>query len=146
MDVVVLSGGVFQNWLLLDDLKNLFRGMSYEVWTNSAVPTNDGGISLGQAAIAALGKKEFPQNARQMFSRLHRRDIDTYPIVLPNYGSFDNGIDMQGFGNFRYREMCLLETHHRGARDYAEAAYQRQPSHKSLCQSIGEIFLRGNAR
>lgn len=52
LDTVVLSGGVFQNELLLQDLKDLFAG-GPEIWTNHAVPPNDGGISLGQAALAA---------------------------------------------------------------------------------------------
>ncbi len=51
---VVLSGGVFQNELLLEDLKELFDAPALRVWTNHAVPPNDGGISLGQAALAAL--------------------------------------------------------------------------------------------
>jgi hydrogenase maturation protein HypF len=51
---VVLSGGVFQNELLLEDLKKLFKNEKFEIWTNHAVPPNDGGISLGQAAIAAF--------------------------------------------------------------------------------------------
>jgi hydrogenase maturation protein HypF len=54
IDAVVLSGGVFQNELLLKDLKALFGGAGIEIWTNSAVPPNDGGISLGQAALAAF--------------------------------------------------------------------------------------------
>jgi hydrogenase maturation protein HypF len=54
VDVVVLSGGVFQNELLLTDLKELLAGESLQVWTNHVVPPNDGGISLGQAAIAAF--------------------------------------------------------------------------------------------
>jgi hydrogenase maturation protein HypF len=49
IDTVVLSGGVFQNNLLLADIKS-----SLEVWTNAAVPTNDGGISLGQAALGCF--------------------------------------------------------------------------------------------
>ncbi len=53
-DTVVLSGGVFQNDLLLHDLKLLFAPSPLHLWTNSAVPPNDGGISLGQAAIAAF--------------------------------------------------------------------------------------------
>ena len=53
LDTVVLSGGVFQNQLLLEDLKSLFTQESIEIWTNHAVPPNDGGISLGQAALAA---------------------------------------------------------------------------------------------
>ncbi len=51
---VVLSGGVFQNELLLRDLKPLFESANLRVWTNHAVPPNDGGISLGQAALAAF--------------------------------------------------------------------------------------------
>lgn len=54
IDTVVLSGGVFQNELLLQDLKYLIEPPSLSVWTNHAVPANDGGISLGQAALAAL--------------------------------------------------------------------------------------------
>jgi hydrogenase maturation protein HypF len=51
---VVLSGGVFQNELLLEDVKPLFDGAGFQVWTNHMVPPNDGGISLGQAALAAF--------------------------------------------------------------------------------------------
>ncbi|MGH9406955.1 MAG: carbamoyltransferase HypF [Terriglobia bacterium] len=54
LDTVVLSGGVFQNELLLQELKSLFDRGSFEMWTNHVVPPNDGGISLGQAALAAL--------------------------------------------------------------------------------------------
>ena len=53
---IVLSGGVFQNELLLEDLKSLFDSTPFEVWTNHAVPANDGGISLGQAALASFGQ------------------------------------------------------------------------------------------
>lgn len=51
---VVLSGGVFQNELLLEDLKPLLAAGKFQVWTNHAVPPNDGGISLGQAALAVF--------------------------------------------------------------------------------------------
>ena len=52
-ETVVLSGGVFQNELLLEDIQSLVKNATLRVWTNSAVPTNDGGVSLGQAAIGA---------------------------------------------------------------------------------------------
>jgi len=55
LDTIVLSGGVFQNELLLEDLNSLLADASLRVWTNHEVPTNDGGISLGQAALAAFG-------------------------------------------------------------------------------------------
>jgi hydrogenase maturation protein HypF len=54
-DTIVLSGGVFQNELLLRDLKDLLQPEQLQIWTNHVVPSNDGGISLGQAALAALG-------------------------------------------------------------------------------------------
>jgi hydrogenase maturation protein HypF len=51
---VVLSGGVFQNNLLLEDIRDILTGEFLQVWINHAVPPNDGGISLGQAALAAM--------------------------------------------------------------------------------------------
>jgi hydrogenase maturation protein HypF len=60
LNTVVLSGGVFQNELLLEDLKSLLTGGLLQVWTNHAVPPNDGGISLGQAALAAFGRFDSP--------------------------------------------------------------------------------------
>jgi len=56
----VLSGGVFQNELLLADLKVELRDSALQLWTNHAVPPNDGGISLGQAALVALDNDEVP--------------------------------------------------------------------------------------
>jgi len=56
LDVVVLSGGVFQNELLMQYLKSLFANEALQISTNHAVPPNDGGISLGQAALAAVGE------------------------------------------------------------------------------------------
>jgi hydrogenase maturation protein HypF len=53
--IVALSGGVFQNALLLSELHDLLTRRHLRVWTNHAVPANDGGISLGQAALAAVG-------------------------------------------------------------------------------------------
>jgi hydrogenase maturation protein HypF len=61
LDTVVLSGGVFQNELLLQDLKSLLTNGPLQVWTNRAVPPNDGGISLGQAALAAFGRFDVVQ-------------------------------------------------------------------------------------
>lgn len=50
---VVMSGGVFQNMLLLRHACRLLKRDGFEVFTHSRVPPNDGGISLGQAAIAS---------------------------------------------------------------------------------------------
>jgi hydrogenase maturation protein HypF len=56
IETVVLSGGVFQNELLLEDVKHYLENSRLRIWTNHAVPPNDGGISLGQAALAAFGQ------------------------------------------------------------------------------------------
>lgn len=50
---VALSGGVFANLLLLGECRRLLQDGGFEVYLNSAVPMNDGGISLGQAWICA---------------------------------------------------------------------------------------------
>lgn len=53
LGTVALSGGVFQNRMLLENLSDLLSADGFLVYTNRRVPPNDGGISLGQAAIAA---------------------------------------------------------------------------------------------
>ena len=53
LHTVVLSGGVFQNqWLATNLVRRLTRE-GFDVHTNRQVPSNDGGISYGQAAVAA---------------------------------------------------------------------------------------------
>jgi hydrogenase maturation protein HypF len=49
---VALSGGVFQNRLLLRKAVSLLESSGFQVFTHRQVPCNDGGISLGQAVIA----------------------------------------------------------------------------------------------
>ncbi len=44
---MALSGGVFQNLLLLGTVVDLLEGTGFRVLTHSRVPPNDGGISLG---------------------------------------------------------------------------------------------------
>ena len=54
---VVLSGGCFQNRILLEGGIGRLKKDGFEVYSHSLVPTNDGGISLGQAVIAATMTK-----------------------------------------------------------------------------------------
>jgi hydrogenase maturation protein HypF len=49
---IALSGGVFQNRLLLRRTISLLEGSDLQVFTHRQVPCNDGGISLGQAVVA----------------------------------------------------------------------------------------------
>ncbi|HEX3010823.1 MAG TPA: carbamoyltransferase HypF [Syntrophomonadaceae bacterium] len=59
---VALSGGVFQNRYLLNKTKEVLNGHNFEVLIHNRVPSNDGGLSLGQALIAnsqlSAAKKE----------------------------------------------------------------------------------------
>jgi hydrogenase maturation protein HypF len=50
---VCLSGGTFQNACLANGLEHQLRSDGFEVYTHSQVPSGDGGISLGQAVVAA---------------------------------------------------------------------------------------------
>jgi hydrogenase maturation protein HypF len=53
LNTVALSGGVFQNLLLLKRTVTRLESAGFRVLLHSRVPCNDGGISLGQAVIAA---------------------------------------------------------------------------------------------
>jgi hydrogenase maturation protein HypF len=60
LNQVVLSGGCFQNRLLLEGLTEALERKGMDVFSHRLVPANDGGISLGQAVIGgatAAGKK-----------------------------------------------------------------------------------------
>ncbi len=50
---VALSGGVFQNKILLEQVARGLRELGFAVLMHQRVPANDGGLSLGQAVIAA---------------------------------------------------------------------------------------------
>jgi hydrogenase maturation protein HypF len=60
LTTVCMSGGVFQNRLLLETSAFLLAEAGFQVHWNSRVPTNDGGLSLGQAtaALAQIGMLE----------------------------------------------------------------------------------------
>jgi hydrogenase maturation protein HypF len=49
----VLSGGVFQNKYLLTKVTELLTEKNFEVYSNHLVPSNDGGVSLGQLIVAS---------------------------------------------------------------------------------------------
>jgi hydrogenase maturation protein HypF len=53
IDEVVLSGGVWQNITLLGRTLSLLKKDGFRVYLHREVPANDGGLSLGQAVIAA---------------------------------------------------------------------------------------------
>jgi len=53
LKTIALSGGVFQNKTLFEDVKHGLEQRSFTVLSHHHIPSNDGGLALGQAAIAA---------------------------------------------------------------------------------------------
>ncbi len=53
LNKVVLSGGSFQNRYILEKVENLLNKHNFEVFSHQETPSNDGGLALGQIAIAA---------------------------------------------------------------------------------------------
>jgi hydrogenase maturation protein HypF len=49
---VALSGGTFQNLLLMEQVLEFLAGKGFAVYRHRRVPTNDGGLALGQAVLA----------------------------------------------------------------------------------------------
>ncbi len=54
VEQVVLSGGVFQNRLLLESVDESLRRAGLQVLIPERYPLNDGGLALGQAVVAAM--------------------------------------------------------------------------------------------
>lgn len=54
INTVALSGGVFQNTVLLEQVIKILREKEFDVYYNILVPPNDGGISLGQTYIGLM--------------------------------------------------------------------------------------------
>jgi len=57
VNTVALSGGVFQNKLLLNKTCEKLKSSDFKILLHKHVPTNDAGISLGQTVIAMKGLK-----------------------------------------------------------------------------------------
>lgn len=55
---IIITGGVFQNKLLLRLTETFLQKEGFHVWSNERIPTHDGGISLGQAVIAWEKRKK----------------------------------------------------------------------------------------
>jgi hydrogenase maturation protein HypF len=62
IDTIALSGGVFQNRILFELLAGELTAMGFVVLSHARVPTNDGGLALGQAVVAAARARVLPAN------------------------------------------------------------------------------------
>ena len=62
VDKVALTGGTFQNKIIMEETLERLRALSFEPYYNISVSPNDGGIALGQAYIAMKRKEEENDN------------------------------------------------------------------------------------
>ena len=63
LDAVVLSGGVFLNAVLTKEVQQCLARMGLRVYRHRLVPPNDGGLSLGQLAVAAASVAARPRRS-----------------------------------------------------------------------------------
>ncbi|MES0329647.1 MAG: carbamoyltransferase HypF, partial [Dehalococcoidales bacterium] len=57
LNTVAISGGVFQNRRLLEQAIKELKAAGLKVISQSQVPSNDGGVALGQAVIASMTRR-----------------------------------------------------------------------------------------
>jgi hydrogenase maturation protein HypF len=62
LTTAALSGGCWQNRLLLSTTISRLRETGFSVYVHHQVPANDGGVSLGQAVVAAARLSAYPKN------------------------------------------------------------------------------------
>ncbi len=74
---IVVSGGVFQNALLVDLIA---RELGDRLWTNRRVPPNDGGISLGQAALACVSLRTCSTHASKQQMKIEHPPHVSEPL------------------------------------------------------------------
>jgi hydrogenase maturation protein HypF len=82
LNEVALSGGVWQNIILLDKTVGLLQQNGFHIYLHRQVPANDGGLALGQAVIAAykmgigdLGLGIGSEKSRSPFAKRSPSDI-----------------------------------------------------------------------
>jgi hydrogenase maturation protein HypF len=72
LNTVALSGGCFQNKLLLEEVMRLLEADGLSCLSHAKVPSNDGGLALGQAAIAAARHIERSNPAESRFEHTNQ--------------------------------------------------------------------------
>ena len=66
LETIVLAGGCFQNARLLTTMSRRATAMGFRVLTAQRLPTNDGGISYGQAVVGAAQLQALQQNGASL--------------------------------------------------------------------------------
>ena len=81
LNEVALSGTVWQNQILLDWVRRGLERDGFTVYTHCQVPTNDGGLALGQAVVANCGRGSHELSTPTGYAPISRNDLPSSEII-----------------------------------------------------------------
>ena len=124
---VVLGGGVFQNRTLLAGMEERLQKEGFQVYSKALVPSNDGGIALGQAVAAHYMNKNQGVRIQESESRIKKPLREVSVAFLSFYGL----IKVTELEERLAKRLCRNYLKHHQSRHTGESRYP---------ELIGEIL------
>ena len=106
LQTVALGGGCFQNARLLTSLRARLEAMKFRVLVPKALPANDGGVSYGQAAVAAARLAAGQRGTAKRLTEASPMCLGIPGRIIELHRDRGLAMGMVDFGGVR-RDVCL---------------------------------------